>query len=84
VQRFSEVSVEDGGDGSGGSAAWTLETKQVVDGASRIEAVLCGGKAQQQDRGECDDCRGRSGAQKVWSAAARGWDPGWDHDTAVR
>jgi hypothetical protein len=44
--------VKYGCDSSGGSAAWALKMKQLIDGASRIEAVLCGGKAQQEDHGE--------------------------------
>jgi len=46
--------------------------KQLMDGASRIEAVLCGGKAQQDNCGECNDCRGHGRAQNVCDAAAGG------------
>jgi hypothetical protein len=48
MQRFSEMRVEQSGEGARGAAAGTIDVERDVDGAARIEVVPLGRKKAQQ------------------------------------
>lgn len=73
VEGFGKVAVEQGCEGSGGSAAGTKEAAVLVDGAKRIEeeavrrVTIEHGRRGEQEQGDC-----REGFAGVWHSSQ--WD----------
>jgi hypothetical protein len=84
VDCFGEMSAQQGGQSTGGSAAGTLQVKIFMNGTLRIEAVLRGGKQQQNGGSERDEEWGRSRSRQVCDAAGGGGDHRTDHRTDYR
>ena len=76
AEGVAELTVEQSGEGSGGSAAGALEVEEELDGALRIEGDAGGREATEQKSGE-DRCRGEGeegcdGAGEVWTRDGMG------------
>jgi hypothetical protein len=62
VEGFGEVSVQEGGEGSGGAATRAEEACVLMDGAEGVEGVAVGREAVQDGRGEGQEGCGDDGA----------------------